>query len=79
MRTIEQRVVHIVSEQLGVAPADVKLSHHFVNDLGADDIDQVELLMCIEDEFELEIGTVEADDLTTVQKVLDYVSSHVRA
>ena len=79
MENIEQRVKKIVAEQLGVNEADVKTESSFVNDLGADSLDTVELVMALEEEFECEIPDEEAEKITTVQQAIDYVSSHVKA
>ena len=79
MENIEQRVKKIVAEQLGVNEADVKTESSFVNDLGADSLDTVELVMALEEEFECEIPDEEAEKITTVQQAIDYVGSHVKA
>ncbi len=76
MDNIEQRVKKIVAEQLGVNEADIKTESSFVDDLGADSLDTVELVMALEDEFETEIPDEEAEKITTVQQAIDYVSSH---
>jgi acyl carrier protein len=76
MENIEQRVKKIVAEQLGVNEADVKNESSFVNDLGADSLDTVELVMALEEEFETEIPDEEAEKITTVQQAVDYIQSH---
>ncbi|MEW5891713.1 MAG: acyl carrier protein [Pseudomonadota bacterium] len=76
MSDIEQRVKKIVAEQLGVNEADVKLESSFVNDLGADSLDTVELVMALEEEFECEIPDEEAEKITTVQQAVDYINAH---
>jgi acyl carrier protein len=76
MENIEQRVKKIVAEQLGVNEADVKSDSSFVNDLGADSLDTVELVMALEEEFETEIPDEEAEKITTVQQAVDYITSH---
>ncbi|NCS66371.1 MAG: acyl carrier protein [Hydrogenophilales bacterium CG03_land_8_20_14_0_80_62_28] len=76
MSDIEQRVKKIVAEQLGANEADVKLESSFVNDLGADSLDTVELVMALEEEFECEIPDEEAEKITTVQQAIDYVNAH---
>lgn len=76
MDNIEQRVKKIVAEQLGVNEADVKNESSFVNDLGADSLDTVELVMALEEEFECEIPDEEAEKITTVQQAVDYVNAH---
>lgn len=73
MSTVEERVKKIVSEQLGVKEADVQNSSSFVDDLGADSLDTVELVMALEEEFETEIPDEEAEKLTTVQEAIDYI------
>jgi len=76
MSDIEARVKKIVAEQLGANEADVKLESSFVDDLGADSLDTVELVMALEEEFECEIPDEEAEKITTVQQAVDYVNSH---
>jgi len=73
---IEARVKKIVAEQLGANEADVKSESSFVDDLGADSLDTVELVMALEEEFECEIPDEEAEKITTVQQAIDYVSAH---
>ena len=76
MSTIEERVKKIVAEQLGVKEEEVKNESSFVEDLGADSLDTVELVMALEEEFETEIPDEEAEKITTVQLAIDYVTSH---
>ena len=76
MDNIEQRVKKIVAEQLGVEEATIKNESSFVDDLGADSLDTVELVMALEDEFETEIPDEEAEKITTVQQAIDYVTAH---
>jgi acyl carrier protein len=76
MSDIEARVKKIVADQLGVAEADVKNESSFVDDLGADSLDTVELVMALEEEFGTEIPDDEAEKITTVQLAIDYVTSH---
>ncbi len=78
MENIEQRVKKIVAEQLGVNEADIKSESSFVNDLGADSLDTVELVMALEEEFECEIPDEEAEKITTVQQAIDYIKAHVK-
>jgi acyl carrier protein len=78
MENIEARVKKIVAEQLGVAEADVKNESSFVEDLGADSLDNVELVMALEEEFECEIPDEEAEKITTVQQAIDYVTNHLK-
>jgi len=72
MSDIEARVKKIVAEQLGVAEADIKNESSFVDDLGADSLDTVELVMALEDDFEMEIPDEQAEKITTVQQAIDY-------
>ena len=76
MENIEERVKKIVAEQLGVSEAEVKNASSFVDDLGADSLDTVELVMALEEEFECEIPDEEAEKITTVQQAIDYVVAH---
>ncbi|UDG82042.1 acyl carrier protein [Candidatus Vallotia cooleyia] len=78
MDNIEQRVKKIVAEQLGVAELEIKHEASFVNDLGADSLDTVELVMALEDEFSMEIPDEEAEKITTVQQAIDYARAHVK-
>jgi acyl carrier protein len=77
MENIEQRVKKIVAEQLGVNEAEVKIDSSFVDDLGADSLDTVELVMALEEEFECEIPDEDAEKITTVQQAVDYVNAHL--
>jgi acyl carrier protein len=76
MSDIEQRVKKIVAEQLGVNEAEVKNESSFVNDLGADSLDTVELVMALEEEFGCEIPDEDAEKITSVQQAIDYVTAH---
>lgn len=76
MSSIEERVIKIIIEQLGVKPEDVKPEASFVEDLGADSLDTVELVMALEEEFETEIPDEEAEKISTVQSAIDYVKTH---
>ena len=77
MSNIDERVKKIVIEQLGVKEDEVNNSSSFVDDLGADSLDTVELVMALEEEFECEIPDEEAEKITTVQQAVDYVSAHL--
>ncbi len=76
MSKIEERVKKIISEQLGVKEEDVKPEASFVDDLGADSLDTVELVMALEEEFDTEIPDEEAEKITTVQAAIDYINSN---
>ena len=78
MENIEQRVKKIVAEQLGVNESEIKNDSSFVDDLGADSLDTVELVMALEEEFECEIPDEEAEKITTVQQAIDYVNVHLK-
>jgi acyl carrier protein len=71
MSNIEERVKKIIVEQLGVDEAEVKNEASFVDDLGADSLDTVELVMALEEEFDTEIPDEEAEKITTVQAAID--------
>ncbi|MGH8717919.1 MAG: acyl carrier protein [Burkholderiales bacterium] len=77
MENLEKRVKKIVAEQLGVNEAEVKAESAFVDDLGADSLDTVELVMALEEEFECEIPDEEAEKITTVQQAIDYIKTHL--
>ena len=79
MSDIEQRVKKIVAEQLGVNEADVKNESSFVDDLGADSLDTVELVMALEDEFETRSRTKKAEKITTVQQAIDTSKANQKA
>ena len=76
MSSIEERVKKIVVDQLGVSEDQVTSAASFVDDLGADSLDTVELVMALEEEFETEIPDEEAEKITTVQQAIDFVSSN---
>lgn len=78
MENIEQRVKKIVAEQLGVNESEIKNESSFVDDLGADSLDTVELVMALEEEFECDIPDEEAEKITTVQQAIDYVNANVK-
>ena len=74
--SIEERVKKIIVEQLGVKEEDVKPEASFVEDLGADSLDTVELVMALEEEFDIEIPNEEAEKITTIQSAIDYVQNN---
>lgn len=74
MSNIEEQVKNIVADQLGVKGDEVKNTSSFVDDLGADSLDTVELVMALEEEFDTEIPDEEAEKITTVQEAIDYIN-----
>ena len=76
MSTIVERVTKLVCEQLGVKEEEVTPAASFVEDLGADSLDTVELVMALEEEFETEIPDEEAEKITTVKEAIDYIEAH---
>jgi acyl carrier protein len=73
---IEQKVKTIIAEQLGVGEDEIKSTSSFIEDLGADSLDIVELVMAMEEEFEVEIPDEEAENIKTVQDAVNYVTTH---
>ena len=73
----EERVKKIVAEQLGVDESEIKSESSFVEDLGADSLDTVELVMALEEEFEAEIPDEDAEKITTVKLAIDYIEAHL--
>jgi len=76
--SVEDKVKQIIVEQLGVDESEVTPTASFIDDLGADSLDTVELVMALEEEFETEIPDDEAEKITTVQQAIDYIGSHVK-
>ena len=76
MASVEERVKKLICEQLGVKIEEVKDEASFVDDLGADSLDTVELVMALEEEFETEIPDEEAENITTVKEAIDYILAH---
>ncbi|AFP85194.1 acyl carrier protein [secondary endosymbiont of Ctenarytaina eucalypti] len=76
MNTIEESVKAIIAEQLGVKKEEVVNHASFVDDLGADSLDTVELVMALEEEFDTEIPDEEAEKITTVQAAIDFIQAH---
>ncbi len=74
--SIEQKVKSIIAEQLGVGEDEIKQESSFIEDLGADSLDIVELVMAMEEEFEVEIPDEEAEHIKTVGDAINYVNTH---
>ena len=74
---IEQRVKEIIVEQLGVNESEVKPEAKFVDDLGADSLDLVELVMALEEEYNMEISDEDAENILTVGDAIEYIKAHV--
>ena len=79
MASVEEKVRHIIVEQLGVDEDEVKAEASFVDDLGADSLDVVELVMALEEEFGLEINDEDAEKLVSVKQAIEYIDNHVKA
>ena len=79
MASVEEKVKHIIVEQLGVDEEEVKPGASFVDDLGADSLDVVELVMALEEEFGLEINDEDAEKLLSVEQAVSYIDNHVKA
>ncbi|MFZ0802644.1 MAG: acyl carrier protein [Terriglobales bacterium] len=78
-KEVTEKVRQIVSEQLGVDEAEVTPSASFIDDLGADSLDQVELVMALEEAFNMEVGDEDAERILTVQNAIDYVDKHAKS
>jgi acyl carrier protein len=76
---VAEKVKSIIVEQLGVDEEEVTPDASFVDDLGADSLDTVELVMALEEEFETEIPDEEAEKITTVQQAVDYIKAHAKS
>jgi acyl carrier protein len=76
--SVEERVIEIVAEQLSVDKEKITRDSSFVNDLGADSLDQVELVMELEEEFDIDIPEEEAEKIQTVGQAIDYIEQHVK-
>lgn len=76
MTDVAERVKRIVSEQLGVKEEELTNSSSFINDLGADSLDTVELVMALEEEFDTEIPDEDAEKIATIQDAIDYINAH---
>jgi acyl carrier protein len=73
---VELKVKGIIAEQLGVSEEEIKATSSFIEDLGADSLDIVELVMAMEEEFEVEIPDEEAENIKTVQDAVNYINTH---
>ena len=76
MASVADRVIDIVADQLGVDRDKITPDTHFVNDLGADSLDTVELVMALEEEFSVEIPDEDAEKITSVGEAIDYIKTH---
>ncbi len=79
MASLDENVKQIIVEQLGVDEAEVTPTAHFIDDLGADSLDIVELVMAMEERFEIEIPDEDAEKLQTVKDAIDYIQAHGKA
>jgi acyl carrier protein len=79
LEAIDTRVKKVIAEQLGVAQADLKPDDKFIEDLGADSLDEMELIMALEDEFDLMIDDTDVETIKTVQQAVDFITSKVPA
>lgn len=79
MASVEERVKQIIVEQLGVDESEVTPTASFVDDLGADSLDTVELVMAFEEAFKIEIPDEDAEKIATVKDAIEYIQSHAKA
>ncbi len=77
MSDVEEKVIKMICEQLDVPEEDVVPSASFVDDLGADSLDQVELIMAMEEEFDISIPDEDAENIATVQNAIDYIKKAI--
>ena len=75
---MKDKIIQLIADQLNIKPEDIKLENEFIKDLKADSLDVVELIMNLEDHFNLQIPDEEAEKLVTVKDVIDYVASHTK-
>jgi len=73
--SVNERVKNIVAEQLGIGVDEVSNESSFIDDLGADSLDTVELVMALEEEFDIEISDEQAENISTVQSAIDYINN----
>ncbi|HFE63813.1 MAG TPA: acyl carrier protein [Caldithrix sp.] len=76
--SLEEKITDIIVEKLGVSADKVKPESHFIDDLGADSLDTVELVMALEEEFNVEIPDEDAQEITTVQSAVDYLNKKLQ-
>ncbi len=74
--SVDERVKGIVAEQLGIGIDEINNESNFIDDLGADSLDTVELVMALEEEFDIEISDEEAENISTVQTAIDYINKN---
>ena len=79
MEEIQAKVILIISEQLGKDESEIKMSSHFIEDLDADSLDTVELVMALEEEFEVDIPDEAAEKITTVQSAVEFIVDESKA
>jgi len=77
MEEIQAKVIQIISEQLGKDVSEIKMNSHFIEDLDADSLDTVELVMALEEEFEVDIPDEAAEKITTVQSAVDFIAESI--
>jgi acyl carrier protein len=77
MASVEERVVEIIAEQLGLDKDEIQMEASFIDDLGADSLDIVEMIMTIEDEFDIEISDEDAEKIVTVQDAISYINDKI--
>ncbi|MCB1214615.1 MAG: acyl carrier protein [Deltaproteobacteria bacterium] len=73
---LEKKIIHIIAEQLGVSESEISKEASLVDDMGADSLDIVELVMAMEEEFDLEIPDEDAERISTVQDIIDYIKNN---
>ena len=73
--SVNERVKNIVAEQLGIGADEISNESSFIDDLGADSLDTVELVMALEEEFDVEISDEQAENISTVQSAIDYINN----
>ncbi len=74
---LTNKIVDVVAEHLGLEPSEIKMSDHFIDDLGCDSLDTVEIVLLIEDQFDIEIPDHEAERMETVNSLVNYVTHEV--